>query len=177
MKKTLVILAALATAGSVYAQGTISFLSFNGEVKRPDGTGASDGFTAGLFLNESLTDASAPLITSTFISGTGFISPPSSDAVVPGHPVNDSSATYVVRAWATSAGSFSAAKSSGATWGQSQVFNSGPLGGPNPPNPAVVSPTLDSGSNPFQTFTMVPEPTTYALGALAVGALLLRRRK
>jgi hypothetical protein len=168
MKKTLALLAALAMAGSAYAQGQITFFSLN-QIFRPGGTtGAGAGFTAGLFLSDNLT---TPLGTTDFVPDTGYLN--AINVTVPNKPVNDATATYVVRAW-------EAGKTydSSTIRGQSSTFVSGPLGGQNLPNPAVPPPDLDTrGALGFQGFTMVPEPSTYALGVAGLGALAMMRRR
>jgi hypothetical protein len=88
----------------------------------------------------------------------------------------------VVRAWQTSAGSFAAAKSSG-TFAWAEVsFTSQPLGGTPPggglpiPTPGMTGWGPGPAAGGYQL--QVPEPSTFALGALGIGALgLLRRRK
>jgi hypothetical protein len=171
MKKALLTVAALALAGSSYGQGLITFAHFASgkEIKAPNGANADASVTVGLYV----TGNNTALATTTIFQNTGLFQFDGSDVVVPGTPAN-STANLTVRAWATSAGSFANAQSSGAAWGEGS-FTSLPLGGqnPTPPPPALTAPDLTN----FQGFTMVPEPTTYALGALAVGALLLRRRK
>jgi hypothetical protein len=186
MKKALLILAAMAMSATAFAQGTIFFNNrgltdangntYNALVFRPDGTTqAGDGFTAGLFLASDRNNPNAtPLATSVFrtsaqVNPGGIANPV--DVAIPGTPVQGI-ATLLVRAWETSAGSYA----NSTIRGQSLDFTTSPLGGPNPISgqPPFTSPGM--GPN-FQGFTMVPEPTTIALGALGIGALLLRRRK
>jgi hypothetical protein len=47
------------------------------------------------------------------------------------------------------------------------------LGGTVPGNPPAANATMSG----FMGITMVPEPSTLALGAIGMGALMLRRRK
>jgi hypothetical protein len=163
MKKTLALMAALAMASTAYSQGIITFFSLN-QVMRPDGTtGAGAGYTAGLFLGS---DVNTPLATTDFVPDTGYLN--AIDVTVPNFAVG-SSPIFVVRAWET-----------GKTYdtstirGQHAPFTAGPLGGPQPPNPPATPPDLGSG---FTGFTLVPEPSTYALGALGLGALAMMRRR
>jgi hypothetical protein len=166
MKKTLTILAVLASASAAYAQGTINFFSAN-QVFMPGGTvGVGAGYTAGLFL---ASDRNNPLPggTTTFLTagGEGYLS--AVEATVPGFATGSSTAQYVVRVWQT-----------GQTYatspinGESAVFTTGSLGGPVPNNPPALPPDAN-----FASFTLVPEPSTYALGALGLGALAMMRRR
>jgi len=169
MKKTLLTLAALAMAGSAYAQGTLTFSTFAKTVSVNLGSGTSlagSGYSVGLFLAGAAENA-APIITSTFFDGSGWIVPPDNDAVIPGVGVNGT-ASIEVRAW-------EAGKTYATTQirGSSGAFSVGPLGGSNGASTPTVSPDLGNMPN----FTITPEPSTIALGALGVGALLLRRRK
>lgn len=169
MKKTLALLAAVVMAGSAYAQGTITFFSLH-EILKPGNppVGAGAGFTAGLFLSDNL---NTPLGTTDFVPNTGYLN--AINVNVPGHPVNDSTAAYVVRAWETGK-----TFATSTVRGESPSFVSGPLGGQNLPNPAVPPPDLDTrGALGFQGFTMVPEPSTYALGVAGLGAVAMMRRR
>jgi hypothetical protein len=194
MKKALLTLAAVAMASSAFAQGTITF--FNNNIINPstgalyragiyqdnndgvpnNGTvGAGAGFTAGLFL---ASDPTVALATVTFrTTSAQEVFAITQDVVVPGIAPN-SSANLLVRAWTTSAGSFANAKTiNGNQWGE-QAFASKPLGGtnPNPPPPSFFTPDMAPFTG-FEMETTIPEPSTFALGALGIGALLLRRRK
>jgi len=162
MKKTLALLAALVMASSAYAQGVIQLFGFN-EIKRPDGTGAGAGYTAGLFL---ASDLNTVLGSTDFIPGTGFMN--GVDVTIPGSPVG-STPSLVVRAWETGK-----TFATSTIRGEHPAFVSPPLGGTAPPNPAVPPPDL--GPN-FQGFTMTPEPSTYALGIAGLGALAMMRRR
>jgi hypothetical protein len=186
MKKALLTLAALAMASSAYAQGTIAF--FNNNLTGPNGTyragifrdngdgivgnstiGAGAGFTVGLFLASNLT---TPLATTTFRTTTAqevFFE--NKEVAVPGVQPGQT-ASFVVRAW--DGASFDAAT----TQRGEQAFTSRALGGPNPQPGELPFTSPDMGPG-FTGFEMrpVPEPSTIALGAIGIGALLLRRRK
>jgi hypothetical protein len=199
MKKALIALAAIATSASALAQGTITFFNnniinpANGQTYRAgifqdnkdgianNGTvGAGAGYTVGLFVAAGITDTTAPLATALFRTASAqevFAS--AQDVVIPGIAPG-ASANLVVRAWATSYGSYGAAKNAFdniAQYGE-QAFTSKPLGGtnPNPPPPSFFTPDMAPFTG-FEMTTSVPEPSTIALGALGLGALLLRRRK
>jgi len=177
MKKALLTLAALAMVGSSFGQGTITFQYFGGgagetPILMPDGTTpANDTYTVGLYRTSDLTTA---LATTTIFLNTGLFQFSGADVVVPGTPAN-TGAALTVRAWQTSAGSFAAAVIKG-----EESFTSAPLGGvnPTPPPPALTSPDLSgAGAIGFDGFTMVPEPSTYALGIVGLGALAMMRRR
>jgi len=193
MKKALIALAAIATSASALAQGTITFFNNNiinpqtgatyragifqdnaptvfGDPKGDSTIGAGAGFTAGLFL---ASDLNTPIATTTFRTASAQeVFAITQDVQVPG-AAPGSTAQLVVRAWETAAGNYAASTHRG----ESPVFTSKPLGGtnPNPPPPSFFTPDMA----PFAGFEMevIPEPSTIALGALGIGALLLRRRK
>lgn len=171
MKKALRSVALLASVISSHSQGIITFGGFSHDVKLANGTGPGQGYTAGLFLQS---DLNTPIGVTDFIPGTGFLNP--IDVSVPGHPVGDASAVYNFKLWW-----FSPTQKFTATSGP---FTSGPLGGLNPQNVFVTPPDL--GPNFFGipwlvpgtvTVTDVPEPSTYALGILGLGALAMMCRR
>jgi hypothetical protein len=180
MKKTLIILAALASAGAAYAQGTVTFFSASPINMANGTTGVGTGYTAGLFL---ATDRATPLGTTTFLTsgGEGYLD--AKDFVVPGFPTGSNNARFVVRVWETAAGSY-AAQTSGfhgefdgtANLGTGTGFTTGSLGGPVAGAPPALPPDL--GPNfPGFNLVAVPEPSTYALGVLGLGALAMMRRR
>jgi hypothetical protein len=201
MKKALLTLAAVAMASSAFAQGTITFFNNNiinpstgalyragifqdnnaavfGDPKGDSTIGAGAGITAGLFL---ASDPTVALATVTFrTTSAQEVFAITQDVTVPGIAPN-SSANLLVRAWSTAAGSFLAAKNDSGInnwqYGE-QAFASKALGGtnPNPPPPSFFTPDMAPFTG-FEMETTIPEPSTFALGALGIGALLLRRRK
>lgn len=79
-------------------------------------------------------------------------------------------ATLVVRVWNSAAfNSFAEAVRGGGIHGQSEAFNY--------TVPAPGSPVNQTYLNDFKGFTLVPEPSTIALGILGLGSLLLFRRR
>jgi len=81
--------------------------------------------------------------------------------------------TLQLRVWNKNSGaSYAVAQERGA----SSLFNYGLSGVGRDGAPVVVSGNISSGLSYF-SLTNVPEPSVVALGALGLGALLLRRRK
>jgi hypothetical protein len=80
-----------------------------------------------------------------------------------------------MRAWEGSAGStYASVLAAGGKTGKSNIINVGPLGGPDPSGgPDFLDPFMTG----MTAFSLVPEPSTIALGLLGAAALLLRRRK
>jgi len=194
MKKALLALAVVAAASSSYAQGIITFynnaIPIDGETIRPpafaaagattyragvfqpDGTtGAGAGYTAGLFLASDAANPSAvPLAITTFrLNNTFEVFVAPQDVTIQNAPVG-STVNLIVRAWETAAGSYAAST----TRGQSDPWTSQPLGGTVPGNPPAANATMSG----FMGLVMVvPEPSSLALGAIGLGAMMLRRRK
>jgi len=108
------------------------------------------------------------LATTDFVPNTGYLN--AIDVTVPGFGVG-SSPIFVVRAWETGK-----TFATSANRGEHAPFTAGPLGGPQPPNPPATPPDLGPGFTGF-TIAPVPEPTTYALGVLGLGALAMMRRR
>jgi hypothetical protein len=180
MKKLLIALAAVLITASSYGQGRVNFATKVGtDVDAPvfiagTQTGPGPDWSAGLYLsqNGSLT-ALTPTVTFR-PAGTGgaaianrYVAGQVLDVpqITPGN-----AATFVMRAWLTSLGSFDAAKASGGGFGESAPVTIAALGGGQLP---------ESNLTGLQSFTVVPvpEPSVIALGVLGASALLLRRRK
>jgi len=199
MKKALLALASITMSASVFAQGTTGgdVIFKNRGIIESDGvttyntpifaagqtgnlaTGGAGklpgGVTVGLFLSSNLTTplATAQLAT-TPDAATPFFA--SQDVVVPGTTPGQV-VNFTIREWQTAAGSFAAAQSGNFQWAE-QTLQSQPLGGTPTTGTPVPTPTLTGWGNINGSgITLTPEPSTIALGALGIGALLIRRRK
>jgi len=177
MKKLLVALAAVLVTAATYGQGQVNFNNLgsvgngtyaNGAIYRPGGVngsqvnGAGAGYTAGLFIAGS----TIPLGTTTFFTDPGaeyLLNP--IDITVP-NVASGNTASFEVKAWETSFGSYEAALAGGGARGVSPVFVNKVGGGTLPPENTL-----------FTGFSAVPEPSTIAFGVIGGLALLLRRRK
>jgi len=170
MKKTIIALAALMVSVATYGQGQVNFNNrvtgvVDARVTFADGSGGvGAGYTAQLFGGPAGTPAGQ--LTALSPSTTFRTSSAAAQGYVNGVTVevpgvaSGNNATLVMRVFAT---------------GSSAV-----LGESNPITIAVGGGTLPpSNLAGLQGFTVgvVPEPSTIALGALGVAALLLRRRK
>jgi hypothetical protein len=144
---------------------------------------AGTGYTFALFAGPAGAAESALQLvsTTTFRTGTAL---PAGTVFTQTLPINGvasgSSAALQVRVWDNVGGTIS-------TWalvlaapnvarGSSPVFASAPLGGPDPAGGPPITPPAMTGWTSFNV-AAVPEPSVIALGALGLGALLLRRRK
>lgn len=181
MKKLIVLVATLAVGLNAYGQGSILFNNVGTGVNAPvrDMNDALIPAGAG-FTVELLAGAAAGALTP--VSGTTtFVAPGTflgSQRVLTGLAPG-SYPFFQVRVWENQGGtltSYAAAQAAGAQWGQSLEFQlanttaglGNPGGTPPVPAPALVGMT---------GFSLVPEPSTYALLALGAAALFLRRRK
>jgi hypothetical protein len=113
--------------------------------------------------------------TSTFLTaaGVGFMN--QRTATDPNRPPGTTDVNVQLRAWDNQVGTVTSWAQVMAAGGliagaSSDVFTVGPLGG------GPITPPQTLGFRSFQ-LTQVPEPSLIALGALCLGALLLRRRK
>ncbi len=172
MKKLLVAIAAVLVTAASYGQGQINFnnrvaaANISAPVTLPGGAGAGTeaGMKTQLFLVNGATRTAigdVGTFRATPAAATGFMSQ-SVTVIVPGIDVGGS-ATVVMRAW------------NGAAYDGSLIYGES----------APVTVTLGGGTGVpadlvgLQGFvlTVVPEPSTIALGVLGAAALLLRRRK
>lgn len=168
MKKALIALAAMLISVAAYGQAQVVFNTrVLGEVEapvfRPDGvTPAGAGYTAQLYWDNagSLTALTPATTFRTTAGRQQYVEPV--DVTITGLAAG-AQGTFFFRAWETAAGSFDAA----GVKGESAKITITTGGGLNPP----------ANLTGLAGFTMVPEPSTIALGVLGAAALLLRRRK
>lgn len=176
MKKLLVALAAVLVTVASYAQGTVNFntrfsaAAVNAPVTLSTGGGPGPAYSAALYVVGAGGALSlVPSSVTTFRDGTSnpllaqYVT--AVEASIPGFAAGP--VTLRMRAWQTSQGTFDTA----ANKGESGDFIVATLGTP-PGTPG----DLPSSFTGF-VVNVVPEPSTIALGALGVAALLLRRRK
>lgn len=174
MKKVIIALAALIATAAAYGQGTVQFNNrivgtVDARVFMPDKTtGVGADFTAQLYAGTSASSLTAVTPVTTFrtssAAAAGYVTPV--DVTIPGI-AGGSTAFIQMKVW--DGASFASPKSA---FGQSGVIPVVLGGGGVPPAPAAAL----AGLATFN-LTAVPEPSTIALGALGVAALLLRRRK
>jgi hypothetical protein len=192
MKHTLITLAALFAAASVYAQGTVNFQtqvsgSFSAPVRyqgystdpaAPLATSGADGAIWGQLYAGAPGGALAPIgVPVPFRSdaGRGFIT--AGGAVpIPG-VAGGSPAQVQLVAWHSSLGNDYAAavaQNLGGV-GSSAIITVAATGNPTgvPPTPAANL----AGLTGFSVTQVVPEPSIAALGLLGAGLLLIRRKK
>lgn len=172
MKKVLVIAACLCAMAiqNAYAQGSVNFANrVAGVLDQPvfDIGGAKlEGGFAQLLAGASASSLAPVGEPQAFRTGAGAGYWLPAALTIPGVAAG-SAATIQVRAWKGAAGS---TYDGAAAKGESAVFTIAATGGGGaPPAP----PAAMAG---FTSFTLVPEPSMIALGALAAAALLLRRR-
>lgn len=169
MKKLLVAIAAVLISASAYAQLTPA-VQFNNRItgvvdapiSRPGGAGAGAGYTAELVLVSGANQTVLGSTTFRTTSAAAEFYVNAVDVAVPGSTAGQQ-VSLLVRAYETAAGSYAAANIKGQSGTITVTLN-------DPTLPAAALAGL-------QGFTMVPEPSTIALGVLGAAALLLRRRK
>jgi hypothetical protein len=170
MKKTIVALLALVgTTVATFGQAQVVLANLSGPVDAPIGTstGANPGpdARAALYLADSNTMVTPA---TTFLDFAGFEK--YLNQVTLSIPGNTGQAVNVrVRAWMTTGPGGAATWEAAGSRGESTVFSVTPTVAPATP-PDLV------GLTSFN-ISIVPEPSTIALGVLGAAALLLRRRK
>jgi hypothetical protein len=141
------------------------------------------GFTLAIYTGGNAAEAMSSmnaLDTSPFRTGTaaGFVF--SDVAFDPQRPAGTTGVNVQFRAWDNVMGTVNTwsevlARGGTVAGAGSDVFTVGPLGGISADGTTFLPPQT-TGLRSFQ-LTAVPEPSLIALGALGLGALLLRRRK
>lgn len=176
MKKVAILAMSLLAAAVSYGQGTVNFANAGAWGSAPgraeDGTTLLSGarYMAELMAGTSAGSLTAVGSPTPFLTGggAGFFNGGviTIASVTPG-----ATAFFQVRAWDTTRGtSFALAQAAGAGWALSNVF-SGATGGAGTP------PSSPGSMNGLTAFTLVPEPSSYALLALGGAAMFFRRRK
>ena len=201
MKKALFVLAAVTMAASAFAQGTIVFQNrniptasgsgtYNVPIWEANGTGnnaAGDlpgGVTVGLFAQDGTLIGSSLLRTDAAPSlNSGFFATAAQTLTVP-NAAPGSTPTLIVRAW-QGPGTFAQAKASGNQQYMDELsdsrnqFTSRALGGTPAGGGLPITPPGMTGWGPEAGtgLTLVPEPSSIALGVLGLGAVALMRRR
>ena len=133
------------------------------------------GFTIAMFFGND----QSPVGMNTFRTGTAAGLTTLLTITDPNRPPGTTGFNIQFRAWDNQGGQITSWQQAMARQdvlqGVSDPFTMGPLGGVNGPNVFPVPDT--SGIRSFNIALPVPEPSLIALGALGLGALLLRRRK
>jgi hypothetical protein len=180
MKKTILTILGVAATFSTFAQGTIVIASNKGAtiypVLLPDGTQAKGpNYSVEVFVNNF--DAPGNKIGDTMILAANGRFSLTGSQVVPG-VAPGAVANLVARAWDNTTG---ATYDAALIKGKTDPFKTAALGGDvdgDPATPPATAPGMVTGDpTGFQNIQLLPEPSTIALGALGVAALLLRRRK
>jgi hypothetical protein len=187
MNKILAGIACLALSVGVSAQGLINFnnaasaIGTAAPVFDVDGTTKLEGsaYWVQLYAGPTADSLAAwgPALNFRTGAGAGIFNTttsaanPTGSARTVGSVAPGDVAQVVVRAWEAAGGtSFEAAVASGAKFGGSSVLSITTGGAGEPP-------TLPANLVGLTSFSLVPEPSTYALLALGAAALFLRRRK
>ena len=180
MKKTLIAIAAIVTSVGVLAQGTLNFrttpstIGSDQPIFEEDGTTKIEGEEYFGELRAGADEAGlTALATIHPLSGGGAGYLRQAEEVSVPDVAAGSTATVQIRAWRIADGAtWAEAKASGGGYGESAIFTA-ETGGIIPGEPPRVGGKLTA----FTSFSLVPEPSTAALGLLGAAALLLRRRK
>jgi len=189
MKKTILTLALVGlSAAATYAQGTIQFANSTlSKVKYVDTVGAAAvdapvGCVYGVFWGataDSLHQEGNGVVSTVagvFSGGTAFPLVGSN----PGETVSLKIAGWLNKGGQTPLVAPTDKMTGLSHFGESQVVTTGVLGPSTGPGTVIWQGPTGTNPNrakPFEIAPVVPEPSVIALGALGLGALLLRRRK
>jgi len=165
--------AGLPAGGTVYTGAAIAGTGFTAQLWGHVGTGVSEAQLVLLGSTSFRTGTGAGLINALGLPGGNAL------LAVPGAPIDGNSykGTFQLRAWNNQGGTVTdwagVLANQSIPHGDSGVFSpGGDLGGTG--TPPATAPNL-TGITSFNLH-VVPEPSMIALGALGLGALLLRRR-
>lgn len=178
MKSLSLIAACAMLASTALGQGTVKFLNrdlslnFDQPVFDVDGTKLGDAYVAQLLGGPS-ESALAPIGNPVAFrpgTGAGYWNPGAdSTRTIPG-VAGDATGTFQVWAWESKYATLDAAMAAGGKWGKSEAFTNPTGGGGTPPSlPVTIS--------NFKSFSLIPEPSTLALGLIGATLLVYRRRK
>jgi hypothetical protein len=199
MKKVIAILALTAVAGSMaFAQGNVAFaVGATTKVKAYNydsvGTFISSSYVPttagtmnyGLFYGSSAVSSSLTMVSTLAVNsttGAGFMmlanGTTASSFAVPG--TDGTTAVYLqVKGWSASFGTdWATAKTTlgaGNYYGETAVISVTPTVAPA--SPAVIWGTGKLGTLVVNSYTVIPEPSTFALAGLGAAAMLIFRRR
>jgi len=176
MKKVIATFAACVVSVAAFGQGAVIFNTHvtsgsdlvDARVITAAGTPAGLGYVGQLFIvgaGDSLTPMTPVAAFKTSATGIGYINAGSASAPVSPAFDDGKIVTIRFRAWK---GDVNSSYASATEFGQSADLPNVKLGVSLNQPPNLVG---------LQGFTLVPEPTTLALGAIGFGALMIRRRK
>lgn len=197
MKKTLLTLVLVAfSAAATHAQGTIQFLnSALSKIKYKDteasaAVDAPAGIVVGVFWGATRESLALNNGDTTTVSSAGLFSGGTVYALKGATAAEDSQPGQQVflkiAGWLNKGGTTPSKATAGAAtpglthYGESAIVQTTALGPTAGPGTVVFQGATGVNANrakPFEVAPIVPEPSVMALGALGLGALLLRRRK
>lgn len=195
MKKTLLTMVLVAFSAATYAQGTIQFLNSalsRLKYKDTDTSTAVDapaGIVVGVFWGATRESLALNNGDTAVVSGAGLFTGAAVYQLKGATPAEDSAPGQQVflkiGAWLNKGGTTPAKAAQGREtpglthYGESGVVQTTVLGPTAGPGTVVFQGANGSNINRAKAFEIVPvpEPSVMALGALGLGALLLRRRK
>lgn len=169
MKKLIVIIACLATSAATWAQGTVNFtnetIDFSAPILGLDGQPLPAGaqYMASLWIGSDAGSLSSVASTQINIGGGIF----DGGAVTVASFAPGASVVAQVRSWDSTTG---ADWATAAIRGESNNINITLGGAGNPPS-------LPTDLVGLESFQLVPEPSTFALGILGIGAMLVARAR